>query len=144
MGFNCWLFWLNRSPPQMWFLYWGRLQTLERSRVSRHVRLQAWRKQEWQLWGLLPRTPGLVGGRRGGDLLQRSHGWMLGGGWTRAYPVLQNTTMSTRVLIAFLFTADPLALIWWGFSPIQNTKLQAQHVELPRAAAARLLEVWQV
>lgn len=54
------------------------------------------------------------------------------------------TTMSKRVLITFLFTADPLALIWWGFSPILNTKLQAQHVELPRAAAARLLEVWQV
>lgn len=63
---------------------------------------------------------------------------MPGGGWTRAYPVLQNSTMPRHIPITFLFTANPLALVWWGFSfPIQKTEPLAQHAEFPLTMAGR-------
>lgn len=63
---------------------------------------------------------------------------MRGGGWTRAYPVLQNSTMPKQVLITFFFTANPLALFWWYFYfPIQKTEPSAQHDEFPLTMAGR-------
>lgn len=42
---------------------------------------------------------------------------VLEGNCARAYPNLQNITMSKHILIIVLYTSNPFASVWWVFFP---------------------------